>query len=51
MEKNDILRETTGREWGKIYLAGAIADAIQNPVHVNILIFCVIGFTGVGLDP
>ena len=31
MEKNGILREITGREWGKIYLAGAIADAIQNP--------------------
>lgn len=31
LEKNDILQETTGREWGKIYLASAIADAIQNP--------------------
>jgi Fic family protein len=25
------LRETTGREWGKVYLASAIANAIQNP--------------------
>jgi len=31
LEKNGILREITGREWGKIYLASAIADAIQNP--------------------
>jgi Fic family protein len=28
-----ILRETTGREWGKIYLAGEISDAIQNPTE------------------
>ena len=32
MEKNGILSETTGRDWGKVYLASAIADAIQNPV-------------------
>jgi Fic family protein len=25
------LRETTGREWGKVYLASALANAIQNP--------------------
>jgi Fic family protein len=31
MEKSGILRETTGRDWGKVYLASAIADAIQNP--------------------
>jgi len=31
MEKNGILREITGRDWGKIYLASTIADAIQNP--------------------
>ncbi len=31
MEKKGILREITGRDWGKVYLAGAIADAIQNP--------------------
>lgn len=31
MEKNGILREMTGRDWGKIYLASAIANAIQNP--------------------
>jgi len=31
MEKYGILRETTGRDWGKVYLASAIADAIQNP--------------------
>jgi Fic family protein len=32
MEKKGILREITGRDWGKVYLASAIADAIQNPV-------------------
>ncbi len=31
MEKNGILHEITGREWGKIYVASAIANAIQNP--------------------
>jgi Fic family protein len=31
LEKNGILREITGRDWGKVYLASAIADAIQNP--------------------
>ena len=31
MEKNGILREITGRDWGKVYLASAIANAIQNP--------------------
>lgn len=31
MEKHGILREITGRGWGKIYLASEIADAIQNP--------------------
>jgi len=31
LEKNGVLHEITGREWGKIYLAGDIADAIQNP--------------------
>ena len=31
MEENGILHEITGRGWGKIYLANAIADAIQNP--------------------
>jgi Fic family protein len=31
LEKNGILREITGRDWGKIYLASAIANAIQNP--------------------
>lgn len=31
MEKFGILREVTGRDWGKVYLASAIADAIQNP--------------------
>ena len=31
MEKTAILQEITGRNWGKIYLARAIADAIQNP--------------------
>ena len=32
MENNGILREITGRDWGKVYLAGKIAEAIQNPV-------------------
>lgn len=31
MEKNGILQEITGGDWGKVYLAGAIANAIQNP--------------------
>jgi Fic family protein len=30
--KQGILKETTGREWGKIYLAVEIAEAIQNPI-------------------
>jgi hypothetical protein len=30
LEENGIVRETTGRDWGKIYLASAIADTIQN---------------------
>ena len=31
MVNTGILREISGRDWGKIYLAIAIADAIQNP--------------------
>ena len=31
MEKKGILREITGRDWGKVYLASEIAEAIQNP--------------------
>lgn len=29
LEENGVVRETTGRYWGKIYLASAIADTIQ----------------------
>jgi Fic family protein len=29
--KNGMIGEITGRDWGKIYLAKEIADAIQNP--------------------
>ncbi len=31
LAKNGVIQEVTGRDWGKIYLAKAIADAIQNP--------------------
>jgi Fic family protein len=28
--KEGVLKEVTGREWGRVYLAGAISEAIQN---------------------
>lgn len=31
LEQTGVLRETTGRDWGRIYLAEAISQAIQNP--------------------
>ena len=31
LEQDGILREITGRDWGKIYLASAISEAIQFP--------------------
>jgi Fic family protein len=31
LEQAGILREITGRDWGRVYLAAAISDAIQNP--------------------
>jgi Fic family protein len=31
LAQRGILRETTGREWGKVFLAVEISDAIQNP--------------------
>lgn len=31
LEQTGVLREITGREWGRMYLAGAISEAIQNP--------------------
>lgn len=31
LEQAGVLRETTGREWGRVYLASAISEAIQNP--------------------
>ena len=31
LEQDGILREVTGRDWGKIYLASAISEAIQFP--------------------
>ena len=32
LQEEGILGEITGRDWGKVYLANAIAEAIQHPV-------------------
>lgn len=32
LEQDGILREVTGRDWGKIYLASAISESIQFPI-------------------
>lgn len=32
LQEQGILQEITGRDWGKVYLANAIAEAIQNPI-------------------
>ena len=31
LEQAGVLQETTGREWGRVYLASAISAAIRNP--------------------
>jgi Fic family protein len=32
LQEQGILNEITGRDWGKVYLANAISEAIQNPI-------------------